>query len=517
MRTTTANTAAVFICSALACLSSCSGIGKMPEQDMEYACIEIIPVRLAPESRSADPDEDRISDFNIFIFNQYGMLEESLFSDISGFGHRNGTYVHETSLLRGCRYSIYVCANAGYRIPANTLDELLAYRYHLVYPDDYRIGIPMGGKSEDTIVPDDGRIYIPLERAMSKISISIDRSRLSDDVEFDVRKISIGGCPKSVLLFKDSKAGSEDDIFLHGFSKEDDAVSPLNYDTGFGRSGQVSVYMLENMQGDLLSPDTPDNGKILDENDPKARVCSYIEIEADYRSDRYYTRPGESLVYRFYLGEGNGNFDVRRNCNYNVCVTPHDDGLSEDSWRVDKSAIESLIEKIDLSYSSLKMTYQGETAALEAYVTPHDAQADIVWESDNPAVARVSGEGTVTAVSEGSCTIRCSASDGYGVHAECKVDVGFSPYYMRLYPGNFVRGKAGEKIHVWCEYFPPSAPFDIGVDYLELDKERGIYDYEIDEDGHGAVLTLKKNGTGLIYLEAGYPLNQSEMVVIEVG
>ena len=44
-----------------------------------------------------------------------------------------------------------------------------------------------------------------------------------------------------------------------------------------------------------------------------------------------------------------------------------------------------------------------------------------------------------------------------------------------------------------------------------------IYDYEIDADGRGAVLSLKKNGSGLLFMEAGYPLNQSEMVVIEVG
>lgn len=489
----------------------------MPAPGTDNTRIEIVPVPQTPGTRSADPEEEKVSDLNIFIFNQYGMLEESFYSDISGFMIENGAYIHETSLLRGCKYSIYVCANAGYRIPADDLDGLLSYRYHLVYPDDYRIGIPMSGKSEDTVIPDDGHVSIPLERAMSKISLSIDRSRLSDDVEFNVRKISIGGCPKSSLLFRDSRAESEDDIFLQGFSKEDDAAALLNYDAGFGRSGKVSVYMLENMQGDLLPPDTPDDGKILPDNDPKARVCSFIEIEADYRSDRYYTRPGESLVYRFYLGEDNGNFDVRRNCHYNVCITPYDDGLKEDSWRVDKSAIAEYIDEIKLSYTSLRMTYEGESTALEAFTVPEGAKAGILWESDNPAVARVSADGTVTAASEGSCTISCHASDGGGAYAECSVDVEFSPYYMRLYPGNFIRGKAGDKIHVWCEYFPPSASFDIGLDYLEFDKERGIYDYEIDADGHGAVLSLKNNGSGLLYMEAGYPLNLSEMVVIEVG
>lgn len=517
MHTTTANKAAILICSASAVLFGCSDIGRMAGEDMENTRIEIVPAPDTPDRRSSDPDENVITDLNIFIFNSSGMMEESFYSDISGFGHENGAYIHETSLLKGCRYSIYVCANAGYRIDAKDLDELLSYRYHLVYPDDYRIGIPMSGKSEDTAVPDDGHISIPLERAMSKISVSIDRSRLSDDVEFNVRKISIGGCPKSVLLFRESRAADEDDIFLHGFSKEDDAVARLNYDEGFGRSGKACVYMLENMQGDLLPADTPDNGKILADNDPKARVCSYIEIEADYSSDRYYTKPGESLVYRFYLGENNGNFDVRRNCHYNVCIAPYDDGLKEDSWRVDKSAIAEYVDRIELSYTSLRMTYEGETATLEAYIVPEDAKDGILWESDNPAIARVSGGGTVTAVSEGSCTIRCYAADGGGARAECQVSIRFSPYYMRLYPGNFIRGKTGEKIHVWCEYFPPSASFDIGLDYLELDKERGIYDYEIDADGHGAVLSLKKNGSGMLYMEAGYPLNQSEMVVIQVG
>lgn len=517
MNKTRANKAAILICTASAVLCGCADIGRIPEQDIGNACIEIIPVPHTPGSRSTDPDEKMITDINVFIFNSFGMMEESFYSDISGFRVENGSYIHETSLLKGCKYSIYICANAGYRIPAVAIDDLLTFRYYLVYPDDYRLGIPMCGKSEDTIIPDNGHIFIPLERIMSKISLSIDRSRLSEDVEFNVRKISIGGCPKSALLFKDSKAESEDDIFLYGFSKEDDAVAPLNYDAGFGRSGKVCVYMLENMQGDLLPADTPDDGKILADNHPKARTCSYIEIEADYRSDRYYTRPGESLIYRFYLGENNGNFDVRRNCHYNVCIAPYDDGLKEDSWRIDKSAIDEYIEEIELSYTSLKMTYEGETATLTAYTIPEAAETGILWESDNPAVARVSADGTVTAASEGNCTIRCYASDRGGADAECTVDVEFSPYYMRLYPGNFIRGKVGEKIHVWCEYFPPSASFDIGLDYLELDRERGIYDYEVDADGHGAVLSLKKNGSGLLYLEAGYPLNQNEMVVIEVG
>ena len=49
------------------------------------------------------------------------------------------------------------------------------------------------------------------------------------------------------------------------------------------------------------------------------------------------------------------------------------------------------------------------------------------------------------------------------------------------------------------------------------DKKEGIYDFEIDEDGHGAVLTLTGPGRGLIYMEAGEPVNEAAMWIIEVN
>ena len=64
---------------------------------------------------------------------------------------------------------------------------------------------------------------------------------------------------------------------------------------------------------------------------------------------------------------------------------------------------------------------------------------------------------------------------------------------------------------------PSSAPFDIGIEYLEADKSEGIYDYEIDTDGHGVTLTLTGPGRGLIYMEAGSPINEAALFMIEVN
>ena len=49
------------------------------------------------------------------------------------------------------------------------------------------------------------------------------------------------------------------------------------------------------------------------------------------------------------------------------------------------------------------------------------------------------------------------------------------------------------------------------------DRNEGIYDFEIDEDGHGAVLTLTGPGRGLIYMEVGEPVNEAAMWIIEVN
>ena len=52
---------------------------------------------------------------------------------------------------------------------------------------------------------------------------------------------------------------------------------------------------------------------------------------------------------------------------------------------------------------------------------------------------------------------------------------------------------------------------------MEDDKAEGLYDYVIDEDGHGAVLTLTGPGRGLIYMEAGEPVNDAALFLIEIN
>jgi hypothetical protein len=250
----------------------------------------------------------------------------------------------------------------------------------------------------------------------------------------DIIGARIGNCPKTVRPFTDSRVKNEDECFKVGFRYEDLSCHPLNMIGADYVSEELSLYMLENMQG-VFSPEglPSHHEKVFVENDPRRLTCSYIELEMEY-SYNDMASIGQPLIYRFYLGDGMNSLDIERNCHYHITVIPEDDGLNGDGWRVDKSGI-SFIGKPEL----------------------------------------------------------------------------------QQYPSDYIRGDIGDVIHIGCKLNPPDTPFDVGLEYLEDDRSEGIYDYVIDEDGHGVTLTLTGPGRGLIYMEASEPINDAALFVIEVN
>lgn len=93
----------------------------------------------------------------------------------------------------------------------------------------------------------------------------------------------------------------------------------------------------------------------------------------------------------------------------------------------------------------------------------------------------------------------------------------FGPSGFASFPESYIRGDIGDTLHLWCEFYPPHAQFDVGVEELEYDKDQGIYDYIIDEDGHGVRLILTGPGSGLVYMRVGEPVNEAALWVIEVN
>lgn len=138
-------------------------------------------------TRAIDPDEELISDISLMIFDETGAAEDCFW--LSG-GERECT----ARLIMDKEYTFCACANFGYQVYADHIDELEEITFHMAYPDEYREGIPMYSM-EKIRITEKPEVTLNLKRLMAKISLRIDRSRLDEDVEMHVRSVRIGNCP----------------------------------------------------------------------------------------------------------------------------------------------------------------------------------------------------------------------------------------------------------------------------------------------------------------------------------
>ena len=342
----------------------------------------VLDVRSGIPTRSSLPDDRLVSDINLLIYNAEGLLEERRYLSARQFTVEDGTIPLKTTLLTGAAYDIFVAANIGYALPALSRQAVDAYRFYFAYPDEYSRGIPMSARLDAYVSGGEAEVRIPLVRTMARIDLALDRTELRSDVSFQVTSVTIGNGPSSVLLFGDSKAESATQVFSSGFTLEGRQVQALNIDQSPGVSGTLSLYLPENLQGDLLETDE-ETEKHFTEG-PYGQICSYLEIRGTYHSDNWHTRAGEPLIYRFYLGDGPGNFDVYRNTACQVTVHLQGSGLEEDGWRVDKH---NLIPetRFNLHPAAYNECRSGEDFHLWCDVSPPDTYFEIepvAWDDD---------------------------------------------------------------------------------------------------------------------------------------
>ena len=360
-------------------VTGCS-IGERPgERVMGELVMELVS---GAPARSTPPDEWLVSDINLLIYNEEGLLEERRYYPARSFSATGGAVRLRTSLLTEAAYDIFIAANIGYALPALGREEVEAYRYHMAYPDEYSRGMPMCARLDGFVSHGEPSVTVPLIRAMARIDLRLDRSKLDSDVSFQVTAVTIGNGPSSVCLFGDSRAESASQVFAGGYTLNDRQVQPLNTDQTVGISKPVSLYLLENLQGDLL--DTEDEREKTFSEGRYPQVCSYLEIKGSYHSNAWHTRPGETVSYRFYLGDGPGNFDIYRNTACEVTVCLEGDGLSEEGWRVDKGELVSETS-FDLHPAAYNECQPGDDYRIWCDVFPEDTPFEIdpvAWDDD---------------------------------------------------------------------------------------------------------------------------------------
>ena len=246
-------------------------------------------------TRASDPDEDRISDYNLLVYNCFGDLEVQAY--VPPRARPEGPVRHPLRLLKEVPYTILVAANLGYALPALSRDEAFRYLYYMAYPDEYSQGMPMAAVLENAILGQDEELDIRLERLMARIDLQIDRSALPAESLFKVTRVQLKGCPRCVTPFSRSRAESADALFRQGFSKENDQVDALNRGGG-ALSGILRLYMLENCQESRNSA-----------------LCPAVVIQAEYVGPEYQTAPGEHITYSLPLGS------ISRNTVYPITVS----------------------------------------------------------------------------------------------------------------------------------------------------------------------------------------------------
>lgn len=266
-------------------------------------------------SKAIIPDEDALNDINLIVFEN-GVAEESFWKEqIDG----PEDLEFEISMVKGREYSVCAVANIGRSIKPESMKDLGQMAYELQEKHSFDSGIPMNAYVSGLTAESENVLRLELVRMAAKISIRVDRSRLDEDVTMQIRNVRIGNFPRRVSIFGPSKALSADDVFETGFELTEDQCMALNTSGPDNMSGEVSLYMLENMHGDI-------------------KTASYVEMSIGYSSSELisYDSP---LIYRFHLGENAVNLDIERNSHYHITILPENDGLSGDGWRVDKSGI----------------------------------------------------------------------------------------------------------------------------------------------------------------------------------
>ena len=342
----------------------------------------VLEVESGAPTRSILPDDRLVSDINLLIYNGEGLLEERRYLSGRQLSFEGGTVRVRTELLTGASYDLFIAANLGYPLPALDREAVESYRYHMAYPDEYTRGMPMSARMDGYVSHGEPELVLPLVRTMARIDLNLDRTRLQGDVTFQVTSVHVGNGPSSVRLFGDSRAESANQVFASGFTLEGRQVQALNIDQSPGVSGSVSLYLPENLQGDLLEA-KDERDKVFGEG-PYGQVCSYIEIRGSYHSDSWHTRAGEPLVFRFYLGEGPGNFDIFRNTACRVTVSLEGTALGEEGWRVDKSRLipETRFSLHPAAYNECR---SGDDFHLWCEVFPEDVDFEIepvAWDDD---------------------------------------------------------------------------------------------------------------------------------------
>ena len=350
---------------AILCAAACRQAPELPEAPREMPMREVTIVisggglPAAGTRSSVTAPEDGIRSVNIFFYSDDN-LESSLTQSMSFSGDGVNTCSRTVNLYAGKNYEVLVIANGGSVNPPSRLEDAIAsLSYETTgFARWSREGLPMAGRKRFCVSPSSRVVEVALVRLVAKVNFTVRTSSLKHgSIKFNsiaVRQMNTC-CP----YFSDGAAETQccDGDLASAADLQRINSSPEGYSTSF--------YLLENLQGDILSGNKDPDAKIPENvedvgGDPG--LCTYLELKGSYSGSSGQLK-SESLQARLFLGEDAcENFDIMRNRQYNIDLTITDEGCLRTDWKIDAH----LRDTRELRFNSASATLEaGEDEEIE--------------------------------------------------------------------------------------------------------------------------------------------------------
>ncbi len=287
---------------------------------------ELLDTETAEDTRSRHDVSilRKISNVNYYLFREGSLVAQEYFDDAEDFAVTLPSY--------GEQYDLYILANVGRKsVHDDILEADMATEVHQDYGsrDDYfntigDYGFPMSLIVNGFSVA--GTEELKLRRLVHTLYVRADTQDL-DTTEMEFTGLAIRNAARDVYPFS---AGSRAEYFIDG-----DAADFDNDDLEALNNGEtVTLYLLENMRGELFAGNTDWKNKVPANMNPKSeRDCaSYIELTSSAQtSTAYYAHN----TYRAYIGSSASDCDVRRNAYSTLNNRFTNDMIVDEEWRID--------------------------------------------------------------------------------------------------------------------------------------------------------------------------------------
>ena len=334
------------LCFVLVLLPSCGGrsgfedcIGVHSDSIQCEFSVEVDsvdPVQCAVRSSFREDEIMKITCLNVFVYHNGRLLSASYYDDMSSL------MLSFPSDMNG--FNIHMLGNVGRIDPPVVERELSNLKCVVESYADFRVkGVPVADSFKNYRKGD--LAHFRLKRLVGQYDVQMRVS--AADVQYAVKSLSLKNCAKDFYPFCSDAKAEMFSCFCDdgpcGDRLTDEDVARLN-------AGEVvSLYFMENLQGELLPGNTDRKLKIPSsveavESGASWR-CTYLEVVADLVTPTSRYSDGK---YRFYLGANQtSDFSIRRNTLYNVVLDFTQNMVDEQEWRIEVGSPDVVDVKFD--------------------------------------------------------------------------------------------------------------------------------------------------------------------------